>query len=476
MTSHGKEVYCRQMLFGVWRLTSFDILPAVTHCVARGAAMLACWCWVCVLWIWRLEFLLQKIISFTIRSPVFLCSGCGHAQTKTKLRTDINEAECVCVKILNWPEMCHLVARVHALVHWGRSSSCTCMWVFFLFFLGYRGGLFSGPRSLPIPRQVHMCFISRQACWTVNSDSRAGLGIRSAASLKPIAENKRQAQLFFFSLAESKKKSPNIFLFLDIQVTYTPHPHLFFAVPLYVPASHYDLLSSPQNWFIPRPTLHPHAAAHANSFGLFFYVSVSLLSSSAPVFFFFAASSPSHPPPPLLSVIRLSLCRQSWLCPCLSFCAAILRLQGRRKRKGWGGGTHNGKHLQRWSTTVSVGLGTSCSLFFFDVTHTHTDTDASSSTHITTTPSPITEIYVSSLIFHSLSSPSTWQSQLERDMAGRDPEPLRWPPEAPTPSSGCALCLQLYWRSESDDSNLKSKQQCTHFIQLNFIFAWFLHF
>lgn len=303
MTSHGKEVYCRQMLFGVWRLTSFDILPAVTHCVARGAAMLACWCWVCVLWIWRLEFLLQKIISFTIRSPVFLCSGCGHAQTKTKLRTDINEAECVCIKILNWPEMCHLVARVHALVHWGRSSSCTCMWVFFLFFLGYRGGLFSGPRSLPIPRQVHMCFISRQACWTVNSDSRAGLGIRSAASLKPIAENKRQAQLFFFSLAESKKKSPNIFLFLDIQVTYTPHPHLFFAVPLYVPASHYDLLSSPQNWFIPRPTLHPHAAAHANSFGLFFYVSVSLLSSSAPVFFFFLQppAPPTHPHPFSLS-------------------------------------------------------------------------------------------------------------------------------------------------------------------------------
>lgn len=40
--------------------------------------------------------------------------------------------------------------------------------------------------------------------------------------------------------------------------------------------------------------------------------------------------------------------------------------------------------------------------------HSHTpDTDTLSSTHITAAPAPTTKIYVSSLIFQSLSSPST---------------------------------------------------------------------
>lgn len=56
-------------------------------------------------------------------------------------------------------------------------------------------------------------------------------------------------------------------------------------------------------------------------------------------------------------------------------------------------------------------------------THSHRN-DSDPHTHA---PAPIIKIYVSLLIFQSLSSPSTWQSQLERDMAGRDLHPLMHP-------------------------------------------------
>lgn len=129
---------------------------------------------------------------------------------------------------LNYAEIWRLAARMCALTHCGQTCSCTCMFFSFLFFLflGYRGGLFSGPQSLPIPRQVHMCFISRQACWTVNSYSGAGLGIKTSA------EGITSLCLIFFSF----------FVWVRDRIRDSFSSSWTFpssAVPLLVPASHY---------------------------------------------------------------------------------------------------------------------------------------------------------------------------------------------------------------------------------------------
>lgn len=57
--------------------------------------------------------------------------------------------------------------------------------------------------TLPIPLQVHMCFISWLAHWTVNSNSEPAPRIRAAPRLEEITGNKRQewevsALSFFF--------------------------------------------------------------------------------------------------------------------------------------------------------------------------------------------------------------------------------------------------------------------------------------
>lgn len=66
-----------------------------------------------------------------------MCSERGPTQKKTKLDTDSNEADFVGVNILN--------------CHFGGQNACTHTlrpdWLAHVcaFFLGYRGGLFSGP-------------------------------------------------------------------------------------------------------------------------------------------------------------------------------------------------------------------------------------------------------------------------------------------------------------------------------------------
>lgn len=176
-----------------------------------------------------------------------------------------------------------------------------------------------------------------------------------------------------------------IFFFLDLQfLTLLPLP---FLSPSLCCSSSCTCVSLrppflPQNWFIPRPTLHLHAAVHANSFGPFLCLCQSAFLISCGLFFF-AASDPSTPSHLLLSVLHFSLCRLAWVCSCLSSCVAILRLQERRERRGWGTTKlakmkNNGFH---WPRDELLTLHSSTSL---------THTDAHSSTHISTTSAPIT--------------------------------------------------------------------------------------
>lgn len=83
----------------------------------------------------------------------------------------------------------------------------------------------------------------------------------------------------------------------------------------------------------------------------FFFMSLSVCYPHHPWSLFLQPTllhpHPPHPPPNLLlSVLRFRLCGLSWLCSCLSSCAAILRLQKRRERRGKNK-TRNGKHLQK---------------------------------------------------------------------------------------------------------------------------------
>lgn len=280
-----------------------------------------------------------------------------------------------------------------------RPARARACFFFFFLFLGYRGGLFSGPQSLPIPRQVHMCFISRQACLlNCKFQRRCWPG----DTLGPEVEADRRKQktgtegitslcfLFFFLRLSPKKNSGFFFLFLD-PLPHPPHPPFLRCSSLGTCVSLRPPFF-PQNWFIPRPTQHPRAAAHANSFGLFFffYVSVSLLSSSSLVFFFFFAAtnplSPTTPPP-------------SSLCPLIPFVRAVLALflfmflrcdtaSAGEKREEGKKRTHNSKHLGRRELCLKqwfpFASGQKCSLVFFffflsysssspphHVTHTH---------------------------------------------------------------------------------------------------------
>lgn len=220
---------------------------------------------------------------------------------------------------LNCAEIWRLAARVCALTHWGQTCSCTCMFFFFFLFLGYRGGLFSGPQSLPIPRQVHMCFISRQACLlNCKFQRRCWPG----DTLGPEVEAERRKQktgtegitslcfLFFFLRLSPKKNSGFFFLFLD-PLPHPPHPPFLRCSSLGTCVSLRPPFF-PQNWFIPRPTLHPRAAAHANSFGLFFFfmsLSVCFPHHLWSSFFFCSHQSPSpYHTPTLFSLSSDSVC------------------------------------------------------------------------------------------------------------------------------------------------------------------------
>lgn len=142
-------------------------------------------------------------------------------------------------------------------------------------------------------------------------------------------------------------------------------------------------------------------------------------------FFFFCSHqspSPYHTPDPLLSV-HDSVCAGCpgfvpVYVPALRYCVCRREERGGEKR------SHNSKHLGRRELCLKqwfpFASGQKCSLVFFfffflsysssspPPRHSHTpDTDTLSSTHITAAPAPTTKIYVSSLIFQSLSSPST---------------------------------------------------------------------
>lgn len=306
--------------------------------------------------------------------------------------------------------------------------------VFFLFFLflGYRGGLFSGPQSLPIPRQVHMCFISRQACLlNCKFQRRCWPG----DTLGPEVEADRRKQktgtegitslcfVFFLSSAESEKELGILFPLFG-----PPPPPAPPSLPPLFLSRYLRLITAS---FLPAKLVYSSSnsasarcCARKFLWTFFFYVSVSLLSSSSLVFFFFAATNPIPPttPPTLFSLSSDSVCAG---CPGLVpvYVPALRYCVCRREERGGEKRSHNSKHLGRRELCLKqwfpFASGQKCSLVFFffflsysssspPPRHSHTpDTDTLSSTHITAAPAPTTKIYVSSLIFQSLSSPST---------------------------------------------------------------------
>lgn len=299
--------------------------------------------------------------------------------------------------------------------------------------------------SLPIPLQVHMCFISRPAHWTVNSSGGLAWGICAARGWeRAIAGNKRQAL----------KESP-----CSDSVSCRPlKPPTFFPLLLDPPSffrcsSRYLCLITSS--FLETDLFRVQLCIHAVLCMQIPFFAFLSLSGCFPhhVWSFAATPTPPQPLCRLIPVVQAILALFLFMFVC---CDTASEKEPQH--------FHHSKHLRRPELCLKqwfpFALEQNCSLFFSTPRHTHTHTD-SFTLHSQVS---IIKIYVSLLIFQSLSSPSTWQSQLERDMAGHDLHP----PDGPwtlTPSSGYALTSNctgvVSWqKSASDKCALKSKHFC----------------
>lgn len=266
-------------------------------------------------------------------------------------RVDILNCTCKCFSL-----HLALAGRVHALVNWvipAHARVCVLQ-VFWI----QRQAVLRTP-SLPIPLQVHMCFISRPAHWTVNSSGGLAWGICAARGWeRAIAGNKRQAP----------KESP-----CSDSVS---------CRPLKPPASFSSIRTPPPSLTVPLDTCvslrvpfgklvystSNSASTHCCACKFLFFLLPFCLCQSGFLIMSGLLQQPCPPPPqplcPLIPVVQAILALFLFMFVC---CDTASEKEPQH--------FHHSKHLRRRETMVSVCFATKLlTLLLHSKTRTHTHT------------------------------------------------------------------------------------------------------